>query len=451
MSATEFDLVPPAIQWHEGMLLTPQHFQQLSQRQEMLAGYLSRSASPHPWGVRTLRIDPALLVNGTFRVDLVEAVMPDGLALRHPLPGGRHLELDLTKSADLFKAGPRRIQMVVAATGFETQDDGMRGRYTSFEARAVVDENTGDGEVRIPRIAPRVGLMIANDPPKRFVALPIAEVEYRNETFALTAYCPPCAKLDPSTPLGEELVFLAKRVREKAAFLADPARQRSGAGQAAVLETRFMVHGLVAALPALETLVYSGQAHPLDVTVALAHLAGGVGALTAGTLPPPPEPYDHLNIRAGMARLIAFIQKGLDGIQETYATIAFEETETGFRLRLPKGLDGGRLVVGARVRDGQGEDATARWMANCQIGGSHQVEDLFRDRILGAARRQVDHDPGLRLVPPRGTVLFAIEAEKGMVQPGGHIEIVNPAQRSAPARPAGLVLYARADASREGT
>jgi len=31
--------IPEAIQWHEGMLLTPEHFQQMNARLEMLGGY----------------------------------------------------------------------------------------------------------------------------------------------------------------------------------------------------------------------------------------------------------------------------------------------------------------------------------------------------------------------------------------------------------------------------
>ena len=38
--------IPEAIQWHEGMLLAPQHFQQLAWRQETLLHYATLAASP---------------------------------------------------------------------------------------------------------------------------------------------------------------------------------------------------------------------------------------------------------------------------------------------------------------------------------------------------------------------------------------------------------------------
>ncbi|HYL06343.1 MAG TPA: hypothetical protein VE075_09905, partial [Thermoanaerobaculia bacterium] len=66
-AATAYD-VPPAIQWHEGMLLAPQHFQLFAQRQELLLQYHAAAISPFHWGVRSCRVDPVMLVDGTFRV-----------------------------------------------------------------------------------------------------------------------------------------------------------------------------------------------------------------------------------------------------------------------------------------------------------------------------------------------------------------------------------------------
>src|SRR6185503_10016287 len=75
--------VPPPIQWHEGMLLAPQHFQQLSLRHELLVHYHAAQVSPFHWGVRYLEIDPVPLTDGILRVLDLEAVMPDGLAVSH--------------------------------------------------------------------------------------------------------------------------------------------------------------------------------------------------------------------------------------------------------------------------------------------------------------------------------------------------------------------------------
>ncbi|MDF1750691.1 MAG: type VI secretion system baseplate subunit TssK, partial [Alphaproteobacteria bacterium] len=75
--------LPDAIQWHEGMLLAPQHFQQLAVRGEELIAYHTATSSPFHWGIRHLKVDPVQLVSGIFRVLELEAVLPDGLIVTH--------------------------------------------------------------------------------------------------------------------------------------------------------------------------------------------------------------------------------------------------------------------------------------------------------------------------------------------------------------------------------
>ena len=50
--------VPDLIQWHEGLLLTPQHFQQLSLRVEGLIQALPGLYVPFGWGVRSFEVRP---------------------------------------------------------------------------------------------------------------------------------------------------------------------------------------------------------------------------------------------------------------------------------------------------------------------------------------------------------------------------------------------------------
>jgi type VI secretion system protein ImpJ len=69
MTERQLEAVPAAIQWHEGMLLMPQHFQQLGARGEALVAHGLAFATQHPWGVTRLKIDRSRLLNGVFRID----------------------------------------------------------------------------------------------------------------------------------------------------------------------------------------------------------------------------------------------------------------------------------------------------------------------------------------------------------------------------------------------
>ena len=148
--------LPEKIQWYEGMLLAPQHFQQSSLRHELLLHYHLNTISPFHWGVRYLKIDQALLIDGTLRVLELDATMPDGLVVSCPHEEGNDLEVDLTPFAEEMKQSPLTVHLAVPAQmAGETITQGRLERYHSVEGKAVADENTGESEFSMPRHRPR--------------------------------------------------------------------------------------------------------------------------------------------------------------------------------------------------------------------------------------------------------------------------------------------------------
>src|SRR5215213_11718293 len=110
--------IPDAIQWHEGLLLTPQHLQQMSSRHEALVQYGNLLVSPFCWGVRRFRHHAISLPSGKLKVLELEAVMPDGLVVVHGLhESGRDdvLEVDLSAQAESIGTRGVLVQLAVAA------------------------------------------------------------------------------------------------------------------------------------------------------------------------------------------------------------------------------------------------------------------------------------------------------------------------------------------------
>lgn len=440
MTDRPLDKIPPAIQWHEGMLLMPQHFQQMAARAETLAAYGLGIAAPYPWGVTRLAIDRGRLVNGVLRIDDIEAVMPDGTAIRHPTPDCGPLEIDLAPFAEAAKQGPQRVHVVMPAP-IEGAAQGGAERFRSVESAPLADD-AGGSEIRVPQLLPNLSLLVANAPAKRWVALPVAEVTYRDEKFELTDYVPPCTRLAPDSPLGAACLELAKRTREKASFLAETAR--ANAPNAAVaIEVRWTVQSMILGLPQLEALVYSGVAHPLQVYVALCGLTGQFTALGASAFPPVPAAYDHADLRALFDRPLAFLNQSLDRVRPDYLTVPFDPTEAGFHLKLKDTWIKRRLVVGLKVPDGVPDAATAKWFLNSQIGASGRLDALLERRILGAPRRPIDADERLQIQPGRGMLLFTIDTLPEFVAAGDFLEVANLGQKDDPARPSEMVLYLR--------
>ena len=109
----DFHKIPQAIQWHEGMLLAPQHFQQSNLRSEELLSYHMASTAPFYWGIRRLKIDPVLLVGGVLRVLDLEAVMPDGLIVVHEHEQDGPLEIDISGCVEEIRLAPLTIHLAV--------------------------------------------------------------------------------------------------------------------------------------------------------------------------------------------------------------------------------------------------------------------------------------------------------------------------------------------------
>ena len=330
--------IPDAIQWHEGMLLAPQHFQQSALRTETLLNYQMHLAAPFHWGIRQLDIEEIALAGGTFRLEQLEAVMPDGLLVYHTASTGQDLSIAL--DPDALRTTPLLIHLAVAAS--PTGGAGGQGelaRYLSCEGPAIVDDNTGAGELSIPRLRPRLHLFVGETPPAKYVSFPLAQVSYSDGTFIVTDYIPPRLAVTPGSPLARRGEQIAAHLREKAHFLAERARSPAALEDRSLsAEGERRIGVLTRGLPGFEAVLFSGAAHPFALYVALCALAGQVAGIGRTTLPPVFKPYNHNDLSATFEPVFTFIDEMLAQVHEAYSVLDFKAAEGMFSLRLPAGI-----------------------------------------------------------------------------------------------------------------
>lgn len=433
--------LPQSIQWHEGMLLAPAHFQQFATRIEELAHYHYLSISPYHFGIRTLRIDESQLLAGVFRVLELEAVMPDGLVVSHR-EGAEELEIALEPLAEQLAGGEILVFLAAPVRKLgAAQVKGDLARYRSVPGTPVADENTGEGEVDIPRLEPRLTLLATNDPPQKYVTLPLAGVTYANEAFKATDYIPPALSAAPGAPLHALCVQAAERCREKALFLAGKVDSGAALSGPMVLETRMQIASLCAALPALEALLATGRAHPFALYLAMCDLAGSLAGLSSALVPPVFAPYDHQNLRAGFTALRDFAFRAIDeGVIEAYTPVTFEAEKGVFSLVMREEWLGARLAVGIKVRRGVRESDAAAWMEDAVIGSEPVLASLQDRRIRGAARKRVEAER--EIMPPRGVLLYVVEPDPEHVKPGERLVIANTVDPRGEAAPGAIYFFA---------
>ncbi|HEV3470589.1 MAG TPA: type VI secretion system baseplate subunit TssK [Pyrinomonadaceae bacterium] len=433
--------IPETIQWHEGLLLTPQHFQQMSLRQETLLQYVSASVAPFCWGVRHFKIDQASLVGGSLRLLELEAVMPDCLVVSLGARRGEELQVDLTPYADEMRERPVAVHLAVAARDTDAITRGDLARYDSVEGDPVPDESTGEGHLRIPRLRPRLTLLVTDEPPKKYVSLPLVKVAYKDESFALTDFIPPALSVPRQSPLGVMCSAAARRLREKAASLAEQLRgPAAGASAGFDLETEGLIRSLVTPLPALEAVLGTGVSHPFLVYLALCSVVGHVSVMGRGLIPPPLVPYDHNDLRATFEQALSFISRKVDeGITSSYKVYPFRYEGGVFSLHFEGGWAGRRLALGLRGQAGVGEQELVAWGRECVIGSRGRMQRMRETRVLGARRELIERDD--LFVPPRGVVLFSLKPDPEFVEPDEVLQIFNTGERGRTGRPAEIVLY----------
>lgn len=435
--------IPDSIQWHEGLLLTPQHFQQLSLRHEALLQYSNAAIAPFYWGARYFKIDPTNLVGGILRVLELEAVMPDSLVVSHGLRRNEELQVDLNPYIEEMKEKPMPVHLAVPARETDYITKGDLDRYDSFEGDPVADESTGNGQLRIPRLKPRLSLLVTETPSKKYVSFPLVKVIHQNESFAVTDYIAPTPMVSVQSSLGIMSSLAAKRVREKAMYLTEQARSpSSGSGRRLGLETQNQIRSLVASLPYLEAVLYTGVSHPYQLYLALCSMVGNLSVLGKNLVPPVLPPYDHNDLRFTFEQALNFIFKTLDeGITTNYKFFPFHYQDGVYELTFDGSWMNKQLAIGLRGQTGMSEKEVIKWGEECLIGSKKKIPAIRANRILGARREQFDGDEDL--VPPRGVILFSLKADQEFIEPYEVLQIFNTSTRSGALRPAEIVLYVR--------
>ncbi|HKG13187.1 MAG TPA: type VI secretion system baseplate subunit TssK [Pyrinomonadaceae bacterium] len=443
--------IPESIQWHEGLLLTPQHFQQMSLRQESLLQYVAGAIAPFGWGVRRFGWDAAALAGGLLRVIRLDAVMPDGLVVTYGARGGGEpgvvgdLSADLSPHAERLKGGGGvTVYLAVAARDSEQGAGGRDGRYLSVEGDPVADEQTGDGALVIPRLRPHLKLVAGEAPGKNHVSFPLARVRHNGSAFTLEGFIPPALSVGRDSALGRMCSESARHIREKAMFLADRLRGASGGGARAVLDrdTEALLRCLLAPLPQLEAVLATDVTHPFVVYLAFCAAAGQVATLGGRLDPPLFRPYDHNDLGATFGEVLEYIRGKVEaGAASSFTVHAFTYEDGVFRIDFDPAWATKRLVLGMRARPGMTEAELSRWGAECVIGSEPLMDSLRRNRVRGARRSLVERDQDL--VPPRDVLLFSLAPDPEFVEPGQVLQIFNAGVQGQETRPSAIVMYVR--------
>jgi type VI secretion system protein ImpJ len=432
---------PDRIQWHEGMLLSPQHFQQESARTDQLLAWQHLASNPLAWGVRRLLIDENLLVNGLVRVLHIEAVMPDGTTVTWSAENaaGLDLSLDLADHAEALELGELAIYLTLGRSR-SIVNPGQPSRFRGLSAEPVDDEVSSALPVDIPRAAHNLALAAGAVPSSVYLHLKLMTVRKDNEVFRRGVYLPAMLDVPRDSEPHRRAQALVSQMRTKAAFLAKQTAQPSSQieDRLALLEHRTRLSSLAMAMPPLEAMLRAPALAPFSLFIGLCAQLGPLSMLRPGAVPLLPPVWDHADPMAAFGPVLETLQDFVAEVSQDWRTQAFSFDGQVFSIELQPQWLGRRLVVGL---SGQPERELAAWMAGAVIGSRTVWTSLSDRRVLGAQRRRIDEAPELGVRASSGYSLFAIDVAESFIVPDQPLVISNANETSTTPRPREVVLF----------
>ncbi len=435
--------IPNVIEGHDGMLLLPQHFEQLTQRHERLVQYHALTSSPYAWGVRLLKVDEVQLMRGVFRVLEAEVVFPDGLAVHYDAGVLEPLEFDLSLLPEGAKQQAVTLHLAIPARNVGTASGELLRYVSSGDVPAEDEQDDVDTNV-IPRLFPRLTLLAGAEPVQsKYVSVPVAKVEYRREIFALSDFVPPVCEVGLDSNLTKMCAATVRRLRERAIYLSEQVRTLSASGRRQMEAQQFhRIRSLVAGLPAFEALLSTGLAHPYILYVAYCALAGDVSGLGSTMIPPIFPVYDHRDPYATFAAVDSYINAVLrEGIPENYVGVPFAFADGVFSLNFEPEWTTRRLILAVRCPAGVADQDVLAWGERCLIGSASKQRSMREKRVLGVQRHYVASEEGL--VAGQGVLLFHLGYDPDYVEMNELLQVVGIGGEGRKVSPAELVLYVK--------
>jgi type VI secretion system protein ImpJ len=439
---TAFKSIRKAIQWHDGMLLRPEHFQQTDRRLEQLTSLYPQTLAPYQWGLKTLMVDAVLLKTGTVRILTLEALMPDGLAVAHYADQDGPLDCHLPEIMDTLD-DPSQAITVYATIPVHLPDaaniNNPLQRYLSVESGPVINENTGQSVPAYPCLKVNIGLYAGQTPPSDHVALPFLKMTRDRQTFTPAGYVGPCVQLFPGHVLWAQAQDLAQNLRQRWMFLSS----RVGSDQASYIaqQAGAIIQAFSSALLPLEALISLPFVHPWVLFQELTRIAGVLTTIDPFQAPPAPFMYDHGDVKTSFDNVHSYIVTLLSRIEEGYAILPFTKNDRVFSIHIPSLASQGKtLTLGARLPKGMTEKELVQWIHNAVIGSERHITTIREKRILGMERRIINDRDEMKLLPASDIVLFEIHTSDACFHDQDPLLIFN-VDDTVQQRPTDLLMY----------
>ncbi|MDR5753441.1 MULTISPECIES: type VI secretion system baseplate subunit TssK [unclassified Caballeronia] len=309
--------------WHEGLILTPQHFQQQERWLNVAQRQFASLAIAEPWGIIEVELDEDALAAGRLSLSRLKLRLTDGTLIDSSAMDVLSCPRDLTRDlpSDVQSVTILAALPLLNADGSNCRFDDetpSRPRRYFREFVEVPDLNgTGVEERSVERHA--VHLLFDFEPHADHVVCPIARLVrgVRGQFEVDRAFVPPCLTLAAHERHQERIARLSDILLAKSTALA--ARRSERVDQIAefgVADVSLfgLLHCIHTHWPKLAFLGTHPNQPPERLYDVLATLAGALMTFSTGTSLAAIPPYEHAKQEEIFSALEALIRDLLDAI-----------------------------------------------------------------------------------------------------------------------------------------
>ena len=196
--------VPEQIMWHDGMLLSPQHFQQAFKRCENILRYQNFENAPFPFGIKTFKYEETSFSSGVLKIEELECTFQDGLEYYYNSSmDSTPLQFDLTPYKEALSKQP--LTLTICVPKIQNKNNILNSNFSRYKSVNIdtyaFDENTGEDEIFIPRIKANICFLFEHEVTSNYIALPIAKIHLENSFYKTKTFSPPSTKVVNKSPI----------------------------------------------------------------------------------------------------------------------------------------------------------------------------------------------------------------------------------------------------------
>jgi|GEM_PF-3494092 len=410
---------PFPVMWYEGMPLEPTTFQQAYLNTSDTIGYLIGSMSKYNWGVTKLVIDEVYLAEGKFAIKELECSLPDYSTIAFnatTADDSQALTIDLKTRSDDFKQKDLFVFLTIPDNHLAYNSSVAKPRYNSKEVDSVKDLNDQDLESKIYFLRPNYSLTLSEHPPIGNISIPLARVKFTGISYQLSQYAAPTQQIMNSPILVNQLEQMIRSARDKLKYLAN--KDDDGVGN------KFFMMNIARIVFPIEHIVKAN----LSPYALFAHLIGSLSSAIVfvkddANMPTIPD-YNHLDHVASIMPLVAYMNKALDFVKESYKSAQFTEKDGIYGFILPEEKVE-KITIGVIKKAEHTMDEISKWINNAIITTEDKLTMMQDQRVIGAKRKNIKYSDKLDVKTTNDMLLVDVMIDTAYITPGKMLCIMN--------------------------